>query len=93
VAPSQLTKLQLTEAIMELVAAGLGIAILARWAVLPAVRAGVVQASRIGRKGFRRTWFAAARSADVTGAYQADLIDLLRRHVGAGPVVRSAPSG
>src|SRR5687767_13511250 len=93
VASSQLTKLQLTEAIMELVAAGLGIAILARWAVLPAVRAGVVQTSRIGRKGFRRTWFSAARSADVTPAYRSDLIDLLRRHLGAGPVVRSAPSG
>ena len=86
---SQITQLQLTEAIMELVAAGLGVAILARWAVLPAVRSGSVQTTRIGRKGFRRTWFTAARSADVTPAYRADLIELLRRHLGAGPVVRS----
>ena len=88
VTPSQITRLQLTEAIMELVAAGLGIAILARWAVLPAVRAGAVQAVRLGRKGFHRTWFTAARSADVTPAYRADLVELLRRHLGAGPVVR-----
>jgi LysR family transcriptional regulator for metE and metH len=86
---SQITQLQLTEAIVELVAAGLGVAILARWAVLPAVRSGSVQTTRIGRKGFRRTWFTAARSADVTPAYHADLIELLRRHLGAGPVVRA----
>ena len=89
VRPSQITRLQLTEAIVELVAAGLGVAVLARWAVAPALRAGVVQATRIGKKGVRRTWFAAARSADVTPAYHVDLVELLRRHLGAGPQVRS----
>ena len=90
---SQITRLQLTEAIVELVAAGLGIAILAKWAVAPAVRSGAVQTVRLGRKGVRRTWFAAMRSADVTPAYRADLIELLRRHLGAGPVVRLSQSG
>ena len=89
VRPSQITRLQLTEAIIELVAAGLGVAILARWAIAPALRAGAVQATRIGKKGVRRTWFAAARSADLTPAWHADLIGLLRRHLGAGPQVRS----
>ena len=88
VARSQITRLQLTEAIVELVAAGMGIAIMAQWAVHPAVRAGIVQTTRLGRKGFQRTWYTAARSADVTPAYRADLVGLLRRHLGAGPVVR-----
>ena len=88
VPPSEVTRLQLTEAIVELVAAGLGIAILAKWAVAPAVRAGAVQTLRIGRAGIRRTWFTAARSADVTPAYRFDLVELLRRHLGAGPAVR-----
>lgn len=82
---SNITHIQLTEAILELVAAGLGIAVLAKWAVAPAVRAGSVVALRLGKSGFNRTWFAAARSADVTPAYRVDLIELLRRHVGAGP--------
>jgi LysR family transcriptional regulator for metE and metH len=86
---SHITRLQLTEAILELVAAGLGVAILARWAVAPALRAGVVQATRIGRKGVRRTWFTAARSSDITPAWHDDLLELLRRHLGAGPQVRS----
>lgn len=89
---SQITRLQLTEAIVELVAAGLGIAILARWAVLPAVRSGTVHAMRLGRKGYRRTWFIAARSADVTPPYHADLVALLRRHLSAGPAVRIGES-
>src|SRR5687767_10184204 len=81
---SQITRLQLTEAIVELVAAGLGIAVMARRAVGPALRSGAVQATRIGKKGVRRTWFTAARSADLTPAYHADLVELLRRHLGAG---------
>lgn len=93
VRPSQLTRLQLTEAIIELVAAGLGVAILAKWAVAPAVRSGAVQTTRIGRKGIRRTWYAAMRSADVTPAYHFDLIELLRRHLGTGPTVRMAHAG
>ena len=37
VAPKEVTRIQFTEAIIALVAAGLGVAILAKWAVLPAV--------------------------------------------------------
>jgi hypothetical protein len=62
--------------------------VLAKWAVAPAVQSRTVRALRLGKRGFPRTWYAATRSADVTPAYQFDLIELLRRHVGAGPVVR-----
>jgi LysR family transcriptional regulator for metE and metH len=85
VAAANVTRLQLTEAILELVGAGLGIAVLARWAVTPAVRAGTVRAVRLGSKGFSRTWYAASRSADVTPAYRFDLIELLRKNLGTGP--------
>jgi LysR family transcriptional regulator for metE and metH len=92
VKPSQITRLQLTEAIIELVSANLGIAILARWAVVPAVRAGAVQALRLGRKGITRTWYTAVRNTGVTPAWQFDLIELLRRNLGNGPRVRAASS-
>jgi LysR family transcriptional regulator for metE and metH len=88
VQPSKTTQLQLTEGILELVAAGFGIAILAKWAVAPAVRAGTVHTARLGKKGYKRTWYAAVRSGDVTPAYQFDLIDMLRRHLSAGPTAR-----
>ena len=85
---SQVTHIQLTEAIIELVAAGLGVAVLAEWAVAPAVRSGAVRTARIGKQGFNRTWYAAVRSADVTPAYRFDLIELLGRALRPGPTVR-----
>jgi len=85
--PKHITRIQLTEAIIELVAAGMGVAVLAKWAVAPAVQSGAVRMLRLGKKGFARTWYAATRSGDVTPAYQFDLIELLRRHLGAGPAV------
>jgi LysR family transcriptional regulator for metE and metH len=82
VRPREVTRIQLTEAILELVAADFGVAVLAKWAVAPAVRSGSVKAHRIGRSGFSRTWFAALRSRDVMPAYLFDLLDLLRRNLG-----------
>lgn len=91
VVPAQVTRIQLTEAILELVAAGLGVAVLARWAVLPALRNGVIGSARLGRRGYTRTWYTATRSGDVIPAYQSDLVELLRRHVAGGPAVRMVP--
>jgi LysR family transcriptional regulator for metE and metH len=85
ITPQQITRIQLTEAILELVAAGLGVAILATWAVKPAVQSGAVRMMRLGKRGYSRTWYAATRSGDVTPAFQFDLIELLKRHLGAGP--------
>jgi LysR family transcriptional regulator for metE and metH len=48
----------LTEAIVELAAAGTGIGFLARWAVAPAVEAGKVAIRPMGGRGFRRRWHA-----------------------------------
>jgi LysR family transcriptional regulator for metE and metH len=89
VRPAKATQLQLTEAIIELVAANFGVALLARWAAAPAVRAGTVRAIRLGKNGYRRTWYVAARSGDVTPAYHFDLIAMLRRQLNAGPAVRA----
>ncbi len=89
VQPAKATQLPLTEAIIELVAANFGVALLARWAAAPAVRAGTVRAIRLGKKGYGRTWYVAVRSGDVTPAYQFDLIAMLRRQLNAGPAVRS----
>jgi LysR family transcriptional regulator, regulator for metE and metH len=84
VEPAKITQVQLTEAILELVAAGLGVALLARWAVAPAVKARSVHVARLGKHGYRRTWYAAVRAADVRPNFQFDLIDLLRRHLSTG---------
>ncbi|MFW6202247.1 MAG: LysR family transcriptional regulator, partial [Gemmatimonadota bacterium] len=56
VRPRRISKLQLTEAVLELVKAGLGVAPLARWAVAPQVAAGEVVPVKLGEAGFPRRW-------------------------------------
>jgi len=61
VTPRKVTHVPLTEAILEMVRANLGIAVFARWAVAPLLASGELNAVRLTRWGIRRTWFAAVR--------------------------------
>jgi len=62
VMPRQLSLVQLTEAIVELTKAGMGICALARWAVEPHVRAGTLRAVPITSAGLPRRWYSATRA-------------------------------
>jgi LysR family transcriptional regulator for metE and metH len=57
--PARVSAVPLTEAIVEMAAAGLGIGVLARWSVAPAIASRVVVPLRIGPRGVRRAWSAA----------------------------------
>jgi LysR family transcriptional regulator, regulator for metE and metH len=59
VTPSRVSEIQLTEAIVEMVKGGHGIAVLARWAVAPHLRAGTLTGVRLTASGLRRRWRAA----------------------------------
>ena len=87
VVPERTTELQLTEAILELVAADMGVAVLSKWAVMPRVRSGNIAAVRLTERGFLRKWYVATRADDPAATYQRDLIDLLRRNMSGGPVI------
>jgi LysR family transcriptional regulator for metE and metH len=80
VRPAELQQIQLTEAIIELVKAGLGIAVLARWAVAPHVKAGTLRAVPLTRRGYRRTWSAATLKDMARVPYVRDFIDLVAGH-------------
>ena len=58
VTPRRVSFVMLTEALLELVRAGLGISVMQTWAIEPALRAGVVKAIPITRTGIRRQWSA-----------------------------------
>lgn len=67
----------LTEAIVELAAAGTGIGFLARWAVAPAVEAGKVAIRPLGERGFRRQWHAVTLRNQPAPPHLAEFLSLL----------------
>jgi LysR family transcriptional regulator for metE and metH len=76
VMPRRLSSVPLTEAIIEMVKAGLGVTILSRWAVRSHASAGSVATIRLGRDGLYREWKAAVLQ-DQPPAYLRDFIELL----------------
>ena len=57
--PRDVTLIRLTEAILEMVKAGLGVSVLPTWSIEPAIESGVVKAVRITKAGVFRRWDAA----------------------------------
>jgi LysR family transcriptional regulator for metE and metH len=80
VTPAVAHVIQLTEAITEMVKAGLGFSFLARWAVEPHLRAGTMRAVRYTRRGYRRTWSAATLKDMARVPYVREFINLLADH-------------
>ena len=78
VEPARVSKVPLTEAILEMVKAGMGVAVMARWAIAPALQSGAVRALRITRRGMRRRWAAATLRDRHEPRWQADFVALLR---------------
>ena len=76
VTPAKVTELQLTEAILEWVAADLGITVLPRWAVGRYYTSGAVALLPVECATMQRTWFAATLGDDRP-EYLQHLIDLI----------------
>jgi LysR family transcriptional regulator for metE and metH len=77
VEPARVSQVPLTEAILELARAGLGVGVLARWAIEPAIKARTVRALPITRKGTFRTWTAVTLRDRPEPKWQREFVDLL----------------
>jgi LysR family transcriptional regulator for metE and metH len=77
-----------TAATIELVKAGLGIAVVGRWVIAPHVRAGTLRAVRITRKGVSCCWQAAMVKDLAATGYVRDFLEVLSREL-ARPNQRS----
>lgn len=80
VKPKQVTPIELTEAIIEMVKANLGVAVLANWAIRPFVEAKTLRAVKVTKKGLHRQWSAATlqnQSSHAAPVFLSKFIDLL----------------
>jgi LysR family transcriptional regulator, regulator for metE and metH len=83
--PRRVTYLQLTEGIIEMVKAGLGVSVLPKWSIEHAIAAGGVKAVRITRSGVFRKWYAASLTGLALSPFAEEFIRLLITH---GPSTR-----
>jgi LysR family transcriptional regulator, regulator for metE and metH len=81
VEPARLSQVSLTEAIIEMVRAGLGISVLARWAIRDQLASGRLIGRPVTRKGLHRQWQAATLRRDYAPEYIGAFVDLLARPV------------
>jgi LysR family transcriptional regulator for metE and metH len=84
-APPEVTVIRLTEAVLSMVRASLGVTVAARWAVEHELRSGRLVGVRIGAGGFFREWSAAFRVPQHSlPTYFTSFVDLVSQ--AAGPV-------
>ena len=87
-APARVEEVQLTEAIVELVRAGFGVSVLARWAVRPMVASGRLVARPLTARGLHRRWSAVLPKDLGKTDFVGGFIDLLIENA---PVERARP--
>jgi LysR family transcriptional regulator, regulator for metE and metH len=75
--PAEVLEIPLTEAMIEMVASGLGVALLARWAVAPHLKSGRLIARPFTARGLRRTWYAATLRDQPCSPFLSEFVELL----------------
>jgi LysR family transcriptional regulator for metE and metH len=78
--PRRIQEVMLTDVIIEMVRGGLGVAALAKWAVLPQLDSGALVGLSLTQQGFRRTWSAAQLRDTRAPAYVEEFIRVLSEH-------------
>lgn len=83
------TKMQLTEGLIEMVAAGLGVTIMPCWMAAPYLKQGKVRAIKLPGERVSRTWYAVSyKNASKAQELFIDLLQCeLKRHFNSGEIV------
>jgi LysR family transcriptional regulator, regulator for metE and metH len=89
VAPRRIREVALTEAIVSLVKAGMGVAVLTKWAVAPQLASGELKAVKLTREGFYREWSVAQLKSKSAPVYVEEFIRVLAGNPIHLPVVKT----
>lgn len=79
--PKKVYKIALTEAIVQMVKAGLGVSVLPHWIVRPYIESGELIALPVTRKGIKRVWYAATLKNKDLHPYMNAFVGKLARHL------------
>ena len=82
VTPKKISKIQLTEAIIEMVKANLGITVMARWAVKPYLKSKKLVTVTVAHHALTRTWYAVT----INERNQPRYIECFIRHLLEHPI-------
>jgi len=82
--PRRVTRMELTEGILELVKSGMGVGILADWAAAPHVSQGTLVMKSVYPKKIHRTWKAVARKKDSQEPHIKEFFSLLKSELKRG---------
>jgi LysR family transcriptional regulator for metE and metH len=88
VTPASVQQVPLTEAIIELVKAGLGMATLAGWAVDRYVKDGTLAAVPLTKRGYVRQWYGVTLAAAANASHMKAFIAL----IATGPMILTRPA-
>ena len=73
----RVTYLQLTEGILEMIKADMGVSVLPRWSIANVIASGDIRAIRITKVGVFRKWYAATLSGITPTPFMEEFIRLL----------------
>lgn len=87
ITPKKVVRIELTEGIIQLVKAGLGIGIMADWLAAPHVASGELVATSLNMPILRRTWKAALRPDSLKTPHIKAFVDAIRTKVVPSTVI------
>jgi LysR family transcriptional regulator for metE and metH len=79
VIPQQIEVVEMTDAIIELISAGLGMSILSKWAVAAALNSQRVSCTQVGKQGLDLVWSALFRESEKKNSASKQVASLLAR--------------
>ncbi len=82
VTPRKVTQVQVDEAMVELVKAGMGVRVIAKWIIEPFLKDPALRAVPVTAKGIRRRWYAATLKQDEPPQYLQNFIQHMRANIG-----------
>jgi LysR family transcriptional regulator for metE and metH len=90
VTPRKVSHIQLTEAIIEMVRANVGVTVLARWAAAPYLADGRLVGVRVTSRGVARQWYAATIRQEPVPLHLREFTQLIKPGPAASEEARSA---